>query len=857
MKPINHIIYYAGLVGATALLAAGCSGDPVDGPGGQGGFINLTAGIDATLIDASRAIEGMVTVSDLTITLRSADGKVDKTFNSIDDFDVKTRYAAGAYTMQATFGDPASEGFESPYYFGTASFTVLESRTTDVTLTASLANAMVSVTATDAFKETFGNFTTTVHSNGGVYTDVAAYETRPVYVKPGTVTLTGNVTVSGKELTLALGEFTAKAKTHYHVTLDAAGSSGSLELAVKFDDSTQFEDITITLSDEMINAPAPTLTLRGADDSATVNAVEGCRPADDVRFDVVAHAGLRSLTLTTTNAPSLLAAGWPAEVDLAAASAEKTLMEGMGLRTPGTAASGSTYASVVLTDVISAIADNGATFTLVANDRYGKASAPHSVSIGLIPLTMTLSGNQQIDYGDKTVTLTFDYNGDKVSDITFEMCEGESGQWKTIAPVSVTRKADGRYEVVLPITPSAADLRFRAVKGTVTSAIVTVTRDVPTFVPTVNPGDVWATSAIVSLDIDGFSDAVTLFYSTDGGKNYSPLAVKADSDGKFTLASLTPATTYSVKATMGYAPTAADKAATFTTEAATGVPNGDFETLAQTLKLELTQGGTWTITAGGTKRTTTASITVNEPTGWASTNAKTAWSGSSNVNTWYVVPSVYNTTLSWVTHQPTAKVGFIGQTGYDATPDVYSNLSAASGSNAMVIRNVAWDSNGAAIANDSKTGNTDYSNYYCSKQPSISRRSAGMLFLGSYSYDGTKETMNQGVDFGSRPLALTGQFKYVRDAGDANENGVVTIELLAGNNVIGSASLELPATDSFTTFTLPVKYAIKDKKATSLRILFSSSNRAESAIKTTNYCNKLECVSRGAALTIDNLKFTY
>lgn len=858
MKPINHINYFAGLIGATALLATGCSGDPVDGPAGTGGFINPSAGIDATLIDASRAIEGMVTASDLTITLRSADGKVDRTFNSIDDFDVTTRYAAGGYTMTASFGTPDSEGFESPYYFGTASFTVLESRTTDVTLTASLANAMVSVTATDAFKQTFGAFTTTVHSSGGVYTDLTSYETRPVYVKPGTVTLTGNVTVSDKELTLALGEFTAKAKTHYHVTLDATGASGSLELSVTFDDNTEIEDINITLSEEMINAPAPALTLRGVDDSATVNTVESCRPADDVRFDVAAPAGLRALTLTTTNAPALLAAGWPAEVNLAGDSAEKSVMEGMGLRSPGTAATGSTYASVVLTDVIPAIADNGATFTLVATDRYGKVSAPHSITVATTPLVISLTGNQMIDYSQESVTLGLNYNGDKVSDITFEMAEGESGAWQAVVPVSVTKKADGDYDVVIAITPSGSDLLFRALKGEATSETVTVSRDVPTFVPVVNPGDVWATSAIVSLDIDGFNDVATLFYSTDG-TNYSPLSVKADSNGKFTLASLTPSTTYSVKATMGYTPTAADKAVTFTTEAAAQVPNGDFENLAPTLNLSLVQGGKWSITtlSSATLYTTTATIKVNEPTGWASTNAKTAWSGSSNANTWYVVPSVYNTTLSWTTHQPSAKVWGIGQNAYDATPDVYSSLSAASGTNAMVIRNVAWDPAGASIGDDKKTGDTSYSNYYCSKQPTVSRRSAGMLFLGSYSFDGSTEAINQGVDFGSRPQALTGQFKYERDGGDADENGVVTIELLADNTVIGSASIELPATDSFTTFTLPVKYAVKDRKATSLRILISSSNRPETAIKTTNYCNKLECVSRGAALTIDNLKFTY
>ena len=65
--------------------------------------------------------------------------------------------------------------------------------------------------------------------------------------------------------------------------------------------------------------------------------------------------------------------------------------------------------------------------------------------------------------------------------------------------------------------------------------------------------------------------------------------------------------------------------------------------------------------------------------------------------------------------------------------------------------------------------------YNHNEPSSISNRSAGKLFLGSYSYvDGT-ESYNEGIDFVSRPLTLKGYYKYVQDRNDNSETGMVTV----------------------------------------------------------------------------------
>ncbi|MDE7388189.1 MAG: PCMD domain-containing protein, partial [Muribaculaceae bacterium] len=148
---------------------------------------------------------------------------------------------------------------------------------------------------------------------------------------------------------------------------------------------------------------------------------------------------------------------------------------------------------------------------------------------------------------------------------------------------------------------------------------------------------------------------------------------------------------------------------------------------------------------------------------------------------------------------------------------------------------------------------------YCEKQPQeFGHRSAGKLFLVSNSLNVYTEQRQPGVDFASRPTTLTGSYKYEPDVNDPDEKGLVTVELRSGNKTIGSGRLELGSQGAYTSFEVPITYTDLSLRANSLRIEFSSSNRTdETRIITTNYCNKQECVSRGAALTVDNLKFTY
>ncbi len=329
-----------------------------------------------------------------------------------------------------------------------------------------------------------------------------------------------------------------------------------------------------------------------------------------------------------------------------------------------------------------------------------------------------------------------------------------------------------------------------------------------------------------------------------------------EENGKWVVKGLQPGTSYKLRANFFEV---YSNIAEVTTESGDGVPNGDFEELVETINMKIDQGGKWTITdtRWSERYQTTLSMLISEPSNWSSVNQKTCNTNASNKNSWYMIPSTYNTSLSWLSHQPEAKVIGIGQSAYDSTADIYKE-SASSGNNAMVIRNVAWDLKGSGIADNQQTGNTDYSNYYCSNVPSISNRSAGKLFLGSYSYKNGSEEYNEGISFNTRPTSLKGYYKYANDSQDTSEKGEAIVQLLSGETVIASGELELRAAADYSEFEVPLIYTNENIKATELRIMFSSSNHeSESDIKTTNYCNKDECCSRGAMLTVDNLTFSY
>lgn len=854
-------------IAGTGALLVSCHDDIANGNGTGVGLINPAVDLNTTVINSQKGSRAKdVSASDLALKITSADGSYSHTWASLSEFDATTTFNVGEYTVEAYYGSVDDEGFDRPAYYGSQTVTVLENQTTPVAITATLANAMVSIDYTDDFRDYMSSWNAELHSTGGGYLYYGPDETSPIYVKPGEITMDLNIIKpNNTSATLRVATFTAKARYHYHVTVGLDGQTGTATLTITFDESLAQETIVIDISDEIINAPAPVIKGTGIENGGTINYLEGSTPSK-LTLDIVARGGIKSANLTTKST-SLISQGWPNEVDVAAAD-ERTMgyMTSLGFVERGITGETGKFGVLDFTEVPQHLrsADVGSTntFELRVVDKYGKVSDVFTFNLTMTELVLGLSNPGTISMAATDLDVDLSYNGNNVDDVKFQVLNSR-GIWDDVTVANVTESGDNLYRVSLKVPATTSAVTLRAKSGSKVSQQLVVNRTGATdFAISAPEADIWTNRANIVLSSETADAAIlasnaTVYISTDG-TNYTPATVSATNGATLTITGLTPGTAYYAKASVTELESQSCTAIRFATETAADVPNGDFENIAETYnESKVDQGGLWSISAGINYQTT-ATYIISEATGWATTNAKTM-SGSTN-NVWFRQPSVFNTTLTYSSTVP--KIYVISTGGGTETPAAYTGFSAHNGSNAMVVRNVGWDPAGNVPSTWRKEF-ADKSDYYNHTVPAISRHSVGKMFLGSYSYDNGTETYNEGVEFASRPSAMTGWYTFTPDAGDTEDHGVVTVTVLNGSTVIAQGSANLATASSYTQFNVPLTYIANAPKATSVCVMVASSKYAStidsetSNVKVTTYNSRYESYQHGATLVVDDFKFIY
>lgn len=828
------------------LIMSGCSSD--ENPMNSGsGRINPEVGLDSEVYSAEnpqgRSTSSVPTVSDLKLALTSTNGSYKKTWSSVDLFPSDEAFKVGDYTMEAYYGSIDDEGFEKPYYYGSQALTVYEDRTTDVNIVAKLANTMVSIEYTDAFKNYFTSYSAELHSTGGNYVTYASDEIRPAYLRPGTVTLALSVTKpNGTSATLQPASINAQAQHHYRITLDVNGGEvGNGVLVISFDETLQTETINIDLSDELMNAPAPEVTAEGFTPGSSLSLFEGSTPDEQVRFILNARGGLSSVTLTTQS-QSLIEQGWPAEVDLMQATEmQKSRFASLGLNVSGLWKNPDQMAIVDFTDVISNIkyVDGSATstFTIVVKDKMTKVNEPVTLSITTKPIELSIISISEAVVGAEDAEMVIAYNGDDFENKVAIETRNTYGVWESAQILSVSSETN--YTVKITVPAGNTDIPVRVLYNGDVKAEGTIVRGMPEYTTAV---DAFSGKVIVKLTAADASQLSAIAANCSVYLDDTKVTVSSRDmeSGILVVEGLSPATSYTLKTTV--LSTAGDddysEPVSFTTESQLAVPNGNFEEIE-------TQINNMTINCGGIYYETKLSINpyqneqtfnVSRPTGWATVNDKTFCTSASNQNTWYMQPSSM------------------------IVSDAIQN-----GNYAMKLVNVAWDTNGVSIAKYNFTWGKTESNWGASqnKPSSISYRAAGKLFLGTYSFESASntETYNEGVVFASRPSALNGFYKYSASS-SSSDNGIVNIEVLSSSDaVIAQGSVALSANGDYTAFTVPLTYNQFGVKAAKLKIMFASSASVgtiaeeTAAIVTTD--DLVTASSLGNALWVDNLTFSY
>ncbi len=255
---MKKLILLASMVSAVVMTA--CSEDAMQNHSKGGAAAVLFRG-EAECVIATRAEVDVTTFGvtvpasgdfKLTLTGREIEGG-SKTWDSVDQYNAQAvanpLEESTDYVAVVTYGDPAGEGVDKPYFYGEQAFTVTGGDEKSVTVNAAIANSLALVRTTAAFNQYFhdAEFTLTTEAGNTFTYKPAEKEMTTIFIPAGT-----SLTVGGKAYTqrqtdsdngveAVFAEQTLDAtvaRTRHIFTFDAQ-DSGSATLTINLDEQTE------------------------------------------------------------------------------------------------------------------------------------------------------------------------------------------------------------------------------------------------------------------------------------------------------------------------------------------------------------------------------------------------------------------------------------------------------------------------------------------------------------------------------------------------------------------------------------------------------------------------------------------
>lgn len=760
--------------------------------------------------------------SDLKLTLTKTDGTFTQSWDNMSLFPTDKLFKIGAYTLEASYGDEDVEGFECPYFYGSAEFSVTEDEVAEPSVTAKLANSMVSVDYTEDFKNFFKAYSTQLHSAGGDFITYIPGETRPAFLKPGTITVTMSITKqNGISATIEPAMFTAKPQHHYHLTFDVnGGETGDAQLVVNFDESLTQEDVVIDLSDDLMLSPEPKVTAQGFVPDEPVQLVEGSMPEQASAFIITAMGGLSSVTLTTEST-QLISLGFPAEIDLMSASeAQKSLLTQFGLDVKGLWRNPDKMASIDFTKVLANIKGTGThKFSLVVKDKLSKVNLPVTAVYTTEPVVLEVTSAPGVTLNATQADVYVRYNGaSPEKNITIESMDSY-GVWKQCKITSIestaTRAASG-YKITFDIPESYEDINARICYKGVEKDQFTIVRS-GAALKVVSQADVWATHATLKLIKKASTEYSSIsYYISEHGGSYALVTPSVDeATGMVTFSGLKAGTTYTVKASDTGGIEGAHIATPFATETALQPQHGTMDSWSHD------EGWQNKIAGIGNKTIYRYYPGSGENEYWATRNAFTTCKDFGTASCYY---NVYSGTYY---------------------------VDGVSGA-AAEICSVGWAKDGT--------------NTFTALGGNCNVVTPGLLFMGTYSYDKDTDTehINLGRPFTSRPTSVKFDYKYAPQDSESfqvlvvveNRDGGTTTELARG--VFESNT----AVSSYTSHTVNLTYTNTSLKATHAYVYFVSSTSTSPGKHNVRgsegaFAGYSDSRYTGSVLNVDNIVFNY
>lgn len=772
-----------GLLALLGVLSWSCTDDNgFNGSVGKGqvhatfranGKVNVStkAGDESATLQEAKTLE----IGDFSVRLAKNDGSYANTW-LVSEFPADQKFSTGMYSMELFYGDIAQEGFDSPYYYGQSSFEVLDEEVSTPSIEAKLANTMVSIAYTDAFKNYFTSYSAKVRTAGGNSFDFANDEERAVYVKPGKVMFQLNMTkTNGTEISIEPAAIeNAEPCTHYRVTFDVNGGEvGDAKLSVSFDDATSVSPIELVLSEDLLSAPAPVITPKGFVNNEIVNVIEGEGASASVA--VVAQAGLAKVMLYTAS-EYLLANGWKSEIDVLNISAEdKALLTQNGVKVTGLWNNPDKMGVIEFTNLIpslKAMGDNiSHSFEVQVTDVYGRV-AQESAMLKINTSSVVLELYDALKANPEACEAQFSVRFNGVKEKVSFKAKNDYGVLEDAPIKAFVDNGDGTYSVTVQIPDNASSTTIVAYYDGKERDSIDV-KIAMAFSLSANDYDVWATKATFSLNAKKVAKVMEkvkrVLVNDVETTNYT----KDNATGVFTVNGLASGTQCIIKVVADDEGEDVVSSVTVTTEAQAQVGNANMENwFIETKKKKadfLGRDKTYY---------TFHPYNEGETDKWWATNNDKAQGGTYALGIWY--EGCFASCASYTT-------------------------DVKSGSKAGLVY-VSGCGDGAANTSGTYVGGA----------------MVGSMWIGNFD----DKQVNQGHAFASRPSSMSFWYKYAPYGTDAFK---VVVALKNGDETIATGTYEPKAYSEadaeYKQATVNFNYSATNKKATSICIQFLASNK--------------------------------
>lgn len=211
------------------------------------GMVSFALSADQDLIEVTKSSVGDYTAlpasSDFRIVVKNSSSAV-LWDGLLSEYDPLTKYAVGNYTVEATYGTEGEEGFDKPYFAGSKSFAVTGGNTTTVSIPVKLANSLVKLECTEAFRNYFTDYSFRLSTGSNTLIDFHKEETRAAFIEAYRFSVSATMTSQSGTPTSFTKEYSGgiEAATCYTLRFDLA-NVGGVSVTITFNDSTQTVDL--------------------------------------------------------------------------------------------------------------------------------------------------------------------------------------------------------------------------------------------------------------------------------------------------------------------------------------------------------------------------------------------------------------------------------------------------------------------------------------------------------------------------------------------------------------------------------------------------------------------------------------